>query len=141
MKKLFLLVVFFIPLARADVTLLLEHPRHPSLETDQYNIRCLKKCKIEIRAQESGKVTADRSIESQIKDLLKLYKENSFPKPAKKIERTLYKIKANDGGKAIEETLGYPMSYEGEEYAKYTRLISMIEGLKQKMISAIGEKK
>lgn len=137
-----MLCAVYVPFAHAGVSLKLEHPRYPSQVQDEYKVNCEKDCAVEILSDDSGKVTAAQEpLSKKIKELMNLHVQGFLPKEPANKKRILYKLKATDGEKTFDLIIGYPMSYEGSEYSKFTQLISVIEEIKRIMRTEIREKK
>lgn len=67
--------------------------------------------------------------------------KGSLPVSKENARLVMYRIEARDGKNKLELVLGYPLSYQGEEYTKYANVISIIEDLKLKMKVELTEKK
>lgn len=143
MKKLIMtLCAVYASATHAGVTLKLEHPRYPSQVKDEYSVSCEKECAIEIVSEESGKTKVSQEVlQGKIKELMNLHVQGFLPKEPAKLRKVLYKIKATDGDKKFDLLVGYPMSYEGTEYTKFSQLISVLEDIKRTMRTEIQEKK
>lgn len=143
MNKIIMTVVSLLTFeAHAGLELKLEHPRYPSKVEDKYLITCKTECDLEILSNESLKGTSTSpQFETKIKELMNLHIQGFLPKEPEDDSRILYKIAARDGSKKFDLVVGYPMSYEGREYTKFTQLISVIEEIKRSMKSELREKK
>lgn len=143
MKKLLVtLCAICTSATQAGVTLKLEHPRYPSQVRDEYSVNCEKECAIEIVAEESGKTKVSQEpLQGKIKELMNLHVQGFLPKEPGNLRKILYKVKATDGDKKFDLLVGYPMSYEGTEYTKFSQLISVLEDIKRTMRTGIQEKK
>lgn len=129
--------MLFVSFTHAGVSIQIDHPRYPSLETDNYTVKCAKNCAVEVRSRNprEGSVIA-KKIQPIIKELMGL----ELPKKTSS-QKVLYKVEAEDGKKKLQFELGYPKSYEGEEYKKYSRVVGLIEDLKRAIVSEIPETK
>lgn len=113
----------------------LVHPRYPSKQKDLYQIQCDEKCTIDIRALggKSG-VVVSRELPAKIKELLNMQLTGGLPKQLDtENERVLYNLQAGEGTLKVDLMVGYPKSYEGEEFTKYSNLIVLIEDIKMLM--------
>lgn len=129
--------------AHAGVSLQFEHPRYPSHETDHYSIKCESSCEIEVKSKQplEGR-SHSMHFQTKIKELLNLHAQGFLPNELPGIpQKVLYKIEAQDGDKKFNLLLGYPKSYTGEQFTKYTQIISIIEDVKRSIISELQEKK
>jgi hypothetical protein len=134
MIKTFLkIAVLFSSFAHAGVSLELEHPRFPSRQKDRYKIDCTTTCALEIISL-SPQIGSSVSpiFETKIKELLSLKKQGFLP-AEKSLDKILYKIIVTDGDEKLSTFIGYPRSYEGTEFSKYSQLISVLEEIRLNM--------
>lgn len=135
-------MTFSIYAVHADVTLTIDHPRFPSRQTDRYTVKCENECFVEILSADAVKGNADKqTLEGKIKELIDFEEKGGLPKPSKALRKVLYQIRANDGKRTVHMTIGYPMSYEGAEFSKYSKFISFLEDLKFTMRNELRERK
>jgi hypothetical protein len=127
--------------AFAGTGLIINHPRNPSHQIDRYSIKCDKQCSLEILESKSLKGSSKLvAFEPQISEIFDLVSNGQFPMSNKTpLHKVLYKIEANHKGKEVEVILGYPKSYQGTEFQKYSALVSRIEEIKKTMREEIKE--
>lgn len=127
----------------AGVSINIVHPRRPSLQKDVYKAECGEKCEVEIFALEvkRGVAKADQ-LQTKIKELITLHGQGFLPKtgPLQK-HQILYMIEVSEGEKKVDITLGYPKSYAGAEFRKYSTLITLVEEIKRMMNLETGSEK
>ena len=143
-KTIYVAIVLLVSFsAFAGVGFQLEHPRHPSGQKDHYIIKCEKLCSLEIQTPESIKGEAAAGIlEEKVRELMKLHKNGLFPKDLPSSQnKVLYKIKLDDGVTQFESTLGYPESYQAQEFTKFSKIISLVEEIKRLMKLELLRKK
>lgn len=138
------LTLIFIPLSFAigDTSLTIVHPRNPSHQKDSYTVSCKKNCDLKVTTASKRQGTSPLiTFETKINELIAIAVAD-FPNDKKiKAHQVLYFIKASDGVKNIELILGYPKSYLGEDYKKYSDLIVKLEELKSAIIQNTTEEK
>ena len=137
--KSFLVYVLLIitQVALADVAIHIEHPRYPSKQKDIYDVKCGKDCAVQIFSNDPMKGTASsEELEKKIRELF----EKKPPVARQRLAKILYRIEATDGEKKLELVIGYPRSYEGEEYMKFSSVIMLVEEIKRKMAEEIKVK-
>lgn len=141
--RVLMLIFLFISAAEAGVSLTIEHPRYPSHQEDIYKIKCNGKCELEIlkRKPSKGAAKVTSVYSSKISELIKLKDKGGLPQSKTNAKPVLYKIEAQEGKKSVNLVLGYPLSYEGEEYKRYVAVVSIIEELKREMSLELTEKK
>lgn len=138
------LTLIFIPFSFAigDTSLSIEHPRNPSHQKDSYIVNCKKNCDLKVTTSAKRQGTSSVvTFESKINELIAIAAAD-FPNDKKiKAHQVLYTIKASDGSRNVELTLGYPKSYLGEDYKKYSDLIVKLEELKSAILLNTTEEK
>lgn len=139
---LFILSTLFVSFAQANVSLHIEHPRNPSAAKDLYKVECKSRCNLEIKSHTSGKGSSTSKIyREKIKEIIELKSKGGLPESQENARLVMYKIKAVAGNKKINLVLGYPLSYTGEEFTKYSNIISLIDEIKRYMKVELMESK
>lgn len=138
------LTLIFMPFSFAlgDTSLTIVHPRNPSHQNDSYIVSCKKNCDLKVTTASKRQGTSPLvTFETKINELIAIAAAD-FPKDKKiKAHQVMYFIKANDGTKNVELTLGYPKSYLGEDFKKYSDLIVKLEEIKSAIIQNTSEDK
>lgn len=134
MKFFIIFLVFIVSEAFAETSIVLEHPRYPSVQKDLYKATCETTCDVEINSHSplKGK-TKSLELQKKIQQLINLEKQGEFPKISRDIGKTLYKGSAGQGDKKISFVISYPKAYSGKEYDKFTTVISLLEEIKDLM--------
>ena len=141
-KRTLFISTILVSFAHAGVSLNIEHPRNPSTAKDLYKINCNGKCQLEIKSgTPAAGVTTSKLFRTKIKKILEMKIKGDLPKSKEGARLVMYRIKAAYGNEKLDLVLGYPLSYQGDEYNKYANVISIIEDLKLKMKVELTEKK
>lgn len=141
-RRILILSALFVSFAHANVSLHIEHPRNPSDAKDIYKVDCKSKCDIEVKSHLEGKVSSSSALyRSKIKEILTMNAQGGLPQSQVKSRLVMYRIEAVDGKNKVQLVLGYPLSYEGEEFTRYSKVIGLIEEVKRNMKVELMEKK